>query len=89
MKLDKLDLRILTPIELQKDNIYIINSDITDGRSSISLYWKVVKIKDNYKIIDVIVENTSYFVTKKSEFTKILRKNRGSLEKLVKILQEF
>ena len=72
-----------------KDNVYIINSDITDGRSSISLYWKVVKIKDNYKIIDVIVENTSYFVTKKSEFTKILRKNRGSLEKLVKILQEF
>ena len=72
-----------------KDNIYIINSDITDGRSSISLYWKVVKIKDNYKIIDVIVENTSYFVTKKSEFTKILRKNRGSLEKLVKILEEF
>ena len=72
-----------------KDNIYIINSNITDGRSSISLYWKVVKIKDNYKIIDVIVENTSYFVTKKSEFTKILRKNRGSLEKLVKILEEF
>lgn len=72
-----------------KDNVYIINSDITDGRSSISLYWKVVKIKDNYKIIDVIVENTSYFVTKKSEFTKILRKNRGSLEKLVKILEEF
>ena len=72
-----------------KDNVYIINSDITDGRSSISLYWKVVKIKDNYKIIDVIVENTSYFVTKKSEFTKILRKNRGSLEKLVEILEEF
>ena len=72
-----------------KDNVYIINSDITDGRSSISLYWKVVKIRDNYKIIDVIVENTSYFVTKKSEFTKILRKNRGSLEKLVKILQDF
>jgi len=79
---------MLKDIDL-KDNIYIINSDITDGRSSISLYWKVVKIKDNYKIIDVIVENTSYFVTKKSEFTKILRKNRGSLEKLVKILQEF
>ena len=72
-----------------KDNVYIINSDITDGKSSISLYWKVVKIKDNYKIIDVIVENTSYFVTKKSEFTKILRKNRGSLEKLTKILQDF
>ena len=37
----------------------------------------------SYKIIDVIVENTSYFVTKKSEFNKILRKNRGSLEALI------
>lgn len=72
-----------------KDKVYIINSDITDGKSSISLYWKVVKINDNYKIIDVIVENTSYFVTKKSEFTKILRKNRGDLKKLIKILEEF
>jgi ABC-type transporter MlaC component len=72
-----------------KDNVYIINSDIADGKSSISLYWKVVKINDSYKIIDVIVENTSYFVTKKSEFTKILRKNRGNLKKLIENLKEF
>ena len=72
-----------------KDKVYIINSDIGDGKSSISLYWKVVKINDSYKIIDVIVENTSYFVTKKSEFTKILRKNRGDLKKLIKVLEEF
>tara|TARA_Y100000768_G_scaffold384842_1_gene369698 strand:- start:728 stop:1297 length:570 start_codon:yes stop_codon:yes gene_type:complete len=72
-----------------KDNIYIINSDISDKSSSISLYWKVVKVKDNYKILDVIVENTSYFVTKKSEFTKILRKNRGDLEALIKVLEKI
>ena len=72
-----------------KDYVYIINSNITDGKSSISLYWKVVKINNNYKIIDVIVENTSYFVTKKSEFTKILRKNRGNLKKLIENLKEF
>ena len=43
-----------------KDKVYIINSDIADGKSSISLYWKVVKINDSYKIIDVIVENTEF-----------------------------
>ena len=66
-----------------KDGIYIINSDILDKNSSISLYWKVVKVNDSYKILDVIVENTSYFVTKKSEFTKILRKSRGNLDSLI------
>ena len=79
---------ILKDIDL-KDGVYIINSDITDNTSSVSLYWKVAKIKDSYKILDIIVENTSYFVTKKSEFTKILRKNRGSLDILIKELEKI
>jgi len=72
-----------------KDGIYIINSDISEKSSSVSLYWKVVKINDSYKILDVIVENTSYFVTKKSEFTKFLRKNRGDLNSLIKKLEKI
>ena len=79
---------VIKDIDL-KDNIYIVNSDISDGKNSISLYWKVVKLNDNYKILDVIVENTSYFVTKKSEFNKILRKNRGSLEALIIAIQKI
>ena len=73
---------ILKDVDI-KDNIYIIKSEISDKKSSASLYWKVVDIDSSYKIIDVIVENTSYFVTKKSEFNKILRKNRGNLEALI------
>ena len=72
-----------------KDGVYIINSDISDKTSSFSLYWKVAKIKDSYKILDIIVENTSYFVTKKSEFTKILRKNKGNLNFLIKELEKI
>ena len=62
----------LVDIDL-KDNIYQINSKITEGRNSISLYWKVASINSSFKILDVIVENTSYFVTKKSEVSKILK----------------
>ena len=65
-----------------KDDIYIIKSEISEETSSANLYWKVIDTGSSYKIIDVIVKNTSYFVTKKSEFNKILRKNRGSLEAL-------
>ena len=72
-----------------KDNIYQINSKIIDGRDSINLYWKVASINSSFKILDVIVENTSYFVTKKSEFTKILRKNKGSLDILIKELEKI
>ena len=65
-----------------KDNIYQINSKITEGKNSISLYWKVASINSSFKILDIIVENTSYFVTKKSEFSKILRKHHGDIKKL-------
>ena len=72
-----------------KDNIYQINSKIIEGRDSINLYWKVASINSSFKILDVIVENTSYFVTKKSEFSKILRKNRGDIRKLTEEINKI
>ena len=72
-----------------KDNIYQVNSKMMEGKNSINLYWKVASINSSYKILDVIVENTSYFVTKKSEFSKILRKNNGDLRKLIEILNKI
>ena len=72
-----------------KDDIFIIKSEISYKKSSANLYWKVIDTGLSFKIIDVIVENTSYFVTKKSEFNKILRKNKGSLEALVKEIQKI
>ena len=72
-----------------KDNIYQINSKIIEGRNTINLYWKVAYINSSFKILDVIVENTSYFVTKKSEFSKILRKNRGDLRKLTEEINKI
>ena len=72
-----------------KDNIYQINSKIIEGRNSINLYWKVASINSSFKILDVIVENTSYFVTKKSEFSKILRKNQGDLRKLTEEINKI
>ena len=79
---------ILKDVDI-KDDIYIIKSEISDKKSSANLYWKVIDTGSSFKIIDVIVENTSYFVTKKSEFNKILRKNKGSLEALIIEIQKI
>ena len=79
---------ILKDVDI-KDNIYIVKSIISDKKSSANLYWKVIDTGSSFKIIDVIVENTSYFVTKKSEFNKILRKNRGSLGALIIEIQKI
>ena len=73
----------------QSDGIYIISSEISDGSEKIDIYWKVALFKDGYKIIDVIIENTSYFVTKKTEFSKILRKNKNDIGKLILELENI
>ena len=73
----------------ETDGINIILSEITDNDKKIRLYWKVASINDSYKIIDVIIENTSYFVTKKTEFSKILRKNKNNINKLILELQNI
>ena len=78
----------LIGIEL-KDSIYLIDSEIVDNDARVKLYWKVASINSSFKILDVIVENTSYFVTKKSEFSKILRKNKGDLRKLIEELNKI
>ena len=70
-------------------SIYQIKSNISDGDNSVSLYWKVTLIKSEFKILDVIVENTSYFVTKKAEFTKLLRKFKGDLRKLTEEIDKI
>mgnify|MGYP001166625869 CR=1 FL=1 len=71
-----------------KDDVFQLTSEIKYNGNSSRAYWKVVNINSSYKIIDIIVENTSYFVTKKSEFAKILRKNGGDLNKLIKELDK-
>lgn len=71
-----------------KGEVFQLTSEIKYNDSSTRAYWKVVYINSSYKIIDIIVENTSYFVTKKNEFSKILRKNNGNLNQLIKELDK-
>jgi len=77
----------LIDIDLKGD-VFQLTTEIKYNDSSSRAYWKVVNINSSYKIIDIIVENTSYFVTKKNEFSKILRKNSGNLSLLIKELDK-
>ena len=72
--------------------IYNLSNNTTSGEIKlidIDLKDNVYQINSNFKILDVIVENTSYFVTKKSEFAKILRKNRGNIKKLTEEINKI
>ena len=75
--------------QIKKDeNGYLIYSTIDYEDKSFSLVWRVAYISDIPKVLDLIIENSSYYVTKKSEFSQILRENKGDLLKLTEILEK-
>ena len=74
-------------IKIKKDsNGSLIYSELSYNEKIYNIVWRVVEINNKYYVLDLIIENTSYYVTKKSEFSNLLRKNKGSLKELSKII---
>ena len=86
---DRYDGQLIQLEKIKKDeNGYLIYSSIEDENKSYSLVWRIAYIAGMPKVLDVIIENSSYYVSKKSEFSKILRENKGDLSKLTEILEQ-
>ena len=84
---ERYDGQIIKLDKIEKDvNGFLIYSKLEYENKSYSIVWRVVYIKNEPKVLDVIIENTSYYVTKKSEFSKILRDNKGNLSQLTKTI---
>ena len=86
---DRYDGQLIQLEKIKKDeNGYLIYSSIDDQNKSYSLVWRIAYISGKPKVLDVIIENSSYYVSKKSEFSKTLRENKGDLSKLTEILEK-
>ncbi len=79
-------------IELEKieedTNGYLIYSILKYKEKSYSIVWRVGMIENIPYVLDIIIENSSYYVTKKSEFSDLLRQSKGSLIELTNKLEE-
>ena len=86
---DRYDGQLIQLEKIKKDeNGYLIYSSIEDENESYSVVWRIAYVSGKPKVLDVIIENSSYYVTKKSEFSQILRENKGDLSKLTEILEQ-
>jgi len=86
---DRYDDQLIQLEKIKKDeNGYLIYSSIKDENKSYSVVWRIAYVSGKPKVLDVIIENSSYYVTKKSEFSQILRENKSDLSKLTEILEQ-
>lgn len=58
------------------------------GDEPVEVQWRVRKIADGYKIVDVVVEGVSLVVTQRSEFASVLQRNNGSVAILTAMLRD-
>ena len=85
--------------EINVDNKKIINKNYTmvystlvstDSRPEVKIEWRVyTKNLDNLLIRDLIIEGLSLARTQKEEFSSIIDSNNGSIEALIKNLEDF
>ena len=86
--LERYDGQIITLNQIKQDsNGYLIYSNIDYKDKKYSIIWRIAYINNKPLILDVIIENTSFYVTKKSEFSKILRA-KGNLLDLINTLDK-
>jgi len=50
--------------------------------------WRIRKKKNNFVILDIIIEGISLAVTQRSEFVSVIELNEGSIDRLISILNE-
>ena len=78
--------------EVLSENYTIVNSVLvsTPERPEVNINWRVyTKNPDNPLIRDLIIEGLSLARTQKEEFSSILNSNKGDINVLFKVLEDF
>lgn len=76
---------VLKTIKAGQTDVFVRTKIKSSNGRALKVDWRVRNIKDNYKIIDVVVEGVSMLVTQKAEFGAVLRQ-RG-IDGLIGILR--
>jgi phospholipid transport system substrate-binding protein len=76
---------VLKTIKAGRSDVFVRTKINSSRGRALKVDWRVRNIKDNYKIIDVVVEGVSMLVTQKAEFSAVLRQ-RG-IDGLIEILR--
>ena len=77
--------RVLKTIRAGRTDVYVRTRIQGSGPNPVKVDWRVRKMRDGLKIIDVVIEGISMLVTQKAEFGAVLRQ-RG-VDGLLRILR--
>ena len=69
-------------------NQVFVNSVVPmDQGEPAKVVWRVKQTRDNFKIVDIIIENVSLAITARNEYTAYIKTAPGGIDDLIKDLQ--
>ena len=69
--------------------IFIVHTALErEDAPPIIVDWRIGKKKNNFVILDIIIEGISLAVTQRSEFVSVIDQNEGSIDQLILLLKE-
>ena len=68
----------------------LVHSEIVDpsGKPPVRVDWRLLKPKDEFKIIDVVIEGVSMAITQRQEYASVIQRSGGKLEGLTNALSK-
>jgi len=68
---------------------YIVSSSITPpGTETIEVDWRVRRVADGFKVLDVVGQGVSMAITLRAEYAAVLKNAGGRVEDLIALLRE-
>ena len=74
--------------EDKNQGIYLIDIEIEQNEQKTLVTWRVKESKNKFYVIDLIVADVSLVITKRAEFSSMLKKVDNNLKKLNTLLEE-
>ena len=69
--------------------IFIVHTALErEDAPPIIVDWRIGKKKNNFVILDIIIEGISLAITQRSEFVSVIDQNEGSIDQLILLLKE-
>ena len=70
-------------------NQVFINSTVAMGEGEpAKVVWRVKQTGNDYKIVDIIIENVSLAITARNEYTAFIKNHNGDIDALIQDLQK-
>ena len=74
--------------EDKNQGVYLIDIEIEQNDQKTLVTWRVKESKNKFYVIDLIVADVSLVITKRAEFSSLLKKADNNLKKLNTLLEE-